>query len=221
MTIRRRRLAFVLPLFFLSGCASDESDVVQVGKLLVNYVRGSEMKITREQAAAVPYASMGLVVGSSSQALFVLGTVSQNELGWYAGDQAFVATRRGRVVRTAGLPYDLGGLSVLSAAAAGDGAAARSASVVLSLDFPDLGTFGAVAECASRDAGDDSVEIFGASIPTRRIVEHCTVPSLKWSFDNQFWADRMTGYVWRSSQYIHPKSPPVVLEIFRPEQGGG
>src|SRR5580704_7657143 len=98
MTIRRRRLALVLPLFFVSGCASDESDVVQVGKLLVNYVRGSEMKITREQAAAVPYASMGLVVGSSSQALFVLGTVSQDELGWYAGDQAFVATRRGRVV---------------------------------------------------------------------------------------------------------------------------
>jgi hypothetical protein len=223
MTIRRRRFAFVLPLFFLSGCANDESDVVQVGSVIVNYVRGLHGKVTREQAGAVPYASMGLELGSSSQILLVLGTISQDELGWYAGDQVFVATRRGRVVRTAGLPYDLGGLSPLSAAAAGGGAAAktRSASVLLSLDFPDLGSFGAVAKCASRDAGEDTVEIFGASIPTRRIIEHCTVPSLKWSFDNQFWADRMTGYVWRSSQYIHPKSPPLVLEIFRPEQGGG
>jgi hypothetical protein len=118
------------------------------------------------------------------------------------------------------LPYDLGGLSVLSENSSGSATAkVQDVSILLSLDFPDLGIFGAVAECASRDAGDDPVEIFGASIPTRRIVEHCTVAVLKWRYDNQFWQDRTTGYVWRSRQYIHPKSPPVVLEIFRPDDG--
>src|SRR5205085_402547 len=97
--------------------------------------------------------------------------------------------------------------------------AGTSASVVrFSLDFPDLGIFSAPAECARRNAGDDAVTIFGADIPTYRVVEHCAVPAMKWSFDNQFWVDRMTGYVWRSSQHIHPKSPPIVLEVFRPEQ---
>jgi hypothetical protein len=66
--------------------------------------------------------------------------------------------------------------------------------------------------------GDDNVEIFGSRIPTRHIVEHCTVEALKWNFDNEFWKDRTSGYVWRSSQHIHPKSPPIILEVLRPEQ---
>ena len=219
MTLDHRRTAFILPLLFLAGCAAD-ADLVQVGNVFLNYVRGSEVKVTREQAEAIPFATMGLELGPSPQALLTLGAISQDQLSWYAGEQVFVATRRGRVLRTAGLPYDLGGLSVLSETS-GDGAAkAGAGAILLSLDFPDLGVFGAVAECASRDAGDDRVEIFGASIPTHRIVEHCTVPAMKWRYDNQFWQDRATGYVWRSRQYIHPKSPPIVLEVFRPEESG-
>ena len=68
--------------------------------------------------------------------------------------------------------------------------------------------------------GDDSIEIFGSRIPTRHIVEHCIVQVLRWNFDNEFWQDRTSGYVWRSSQHIHPKSPPLILEVLRPEQNG-
>lgn len=118
------------------------------------------------------------------------------------------------------IPFDLGGLHLLPANSLDSESPVETAPAPLrfSVDFPDLRIFGAPAECSRRNAGDDAVEIFGASIPTRRIVEHCTVPAMKWSFDNQFWEGSMNGYVWRSSQHIHPKSPPVVLEVFRPEQ---
>ena len=122
------------------------------------------------------------------------------------------------MIRTAGLPYDLGGLRDLSTNSMLRGAASSSAPQQFSLDFPDLGVFGATAQCSPRDMGDDNVEIFGSRIPTRHIVEHCTVEALKWNFDNEFWKDRTSGYVWRSSQHIHPKSPPIILEVLRPEQ---
>jgi hypothetical protein len=160
---------------------------------------------------------MGMELGSSAQALLVLGTITRDELDWFAGEQIFVRTRNGRVIRTAGLPYDLGGLRDLSTNSIPRGSEGSSTPQQFSLDFPDLGVFGATAQCSPRDMGDDNVEIFGSRIPTRHIVEHCTVAVMRWNFDNEFWKDRMTGYVWRSSQYIHPKSPPLILEVLRPE----
>ncbi len=217
-TSRNMRRFFFIPLTFaLVGCAGD-SDLVQAGNLIFNSLDKSAEKIPRERAAAVPYATMGMELGSSAQALLILGTVTQDELDWFAGEQVFVRTRKGRVIRTAGLPYDLGGLRSLSTNSMLDGAGANSAVKLLTLDFPDLGVFGATAQCSRKDAGDDNVEILGSRIPTRHIVEHCTVEALRWSFDNEYWEDRMSGYVWRSSQHIHPKSPPLILEVLRPEQ---
>ena len=211
-----RKFLFLPLLFLLAACA--DSDVVQVGDFVLSSFDKTQQKIPRDRAAGIPYATMGMELGPSAQALLVLGTIAQNELDWFAGEQVFVRTRNGRVVRTAGLPYDLGGLRDLSADLARRGAGINSASQQFSLDFPDLGIFGATAQCSQKDTGDDDVEIFGSRIPTRHIVEHCSVEAMRWSFDNEFWKDKTSGYVWRSSQYIHPKSPPLILEVLRPEQ---
>jgi hypothetical protein len=213
------KLLSLLPALFLGACASN-SDIAQVSDFLLTSVVTSNEKIPRERVAAVPFATMGMELGSSAQALLVLGTITQDELDWFAGERVFVRTRSGRVIRTAGLPYDLGGLRDLSTTSMVRGTGGNSAPQLFSLDFPDLGVFGATAQCSLRDMGDDSVEIFGSLIPTRHIVQHCTVQALRWNFDNDFWEDRMSGYVWRSSQHIHPKSPPLILEVLRPEQNG-
>jgi hypothetical protein len=211
------RTFLFLPLaLLLVSCA--DSDVVQLGNFVVDSFDKSAQKIPRERAATIPYATMGMELGSSPQGLLILGTIAQDELDWFAGEQVFVRTRNGRVIRTAGLPYDLGGLRDLSADLARRGAGSNSAIQQYSLDFPDLGIFGATAQCSPKDMGDDNVEIFGSRIPTRHIVEHCTVEAMRWNFDNEFWKDRTSGYVWRSSQHVHPNSPPLVLEVLRPEQ---
>jgi len=199
-----------LPLLILTACAANR-DTRRVAGLLFDYATGKNQKIPRDTAAAVPYATMGLELGFNPQVLLVLGQATPDELDWYAGDQLFVATSRGRVVRTAGLPNDLGGRHP-SVPGQPD-----TMDVSYTLDFPDLNIFGAGAVCTRTDRGDDTVDIFGSSIPTRHIVEHCSVPLLKWTFNNEYWEDRTTGYVWRSRQYVHPKSPPIVLQVFRPE----
>lgn len=209
----RRSLCVVFLL--LTGCARD-SDVLRLGSFFLQSINESNEKIPRERAAAVPYATMGMELGSSPQALLVLGTAMQGELDWFAGEQIFVRTRNGRVIRTAGLPYDLGGLRVLSPNGGTMNAGLPQA--LFSLDLPDLGVFGATAQCSRRETGEESVDILGARVPTRHVVEHCEVRAVRWSYDNEFWQDPTSGYVWRSRQHIHPNSPPLILEVLRPEQ---
>jgi hypothetical protein len=212
-----KKLLWLPTVILLSGCAGD-SDVERVGKFLIGNLNGSGAKIPRERVAAVPYATMGMALGSNPEVLLVLGTTTGPELDWFAGENIFLATRQGRIIRTAGLPYDLGGIHSISSNA---GVIAATATVFQTVDFPDLGIFGAPLRCSSEAMGDESVEILGASIVTRHIVEHCEVSALRWTFDNHFWQDPMTGAMWRSSQYVHPKSPPVILEVLRPTQNGG
>jgi hypothetical protein len=217
MRKKTRFLSAALVVGFLSGCAGD-SDIAQTGTVIWQAIRGSGSKITREQAAAVPYATMAIALGNSSQALLILGTTTPDELDWYTGQQLFVATRAGRITRTAGLPYDLGGRRILQTRTVRSGVNTDSMPEVATLDYPDLGIFDAPLACESRNSGEESVEILGAKIMTRHVVEHCEVAVLHWKFDNDFWLDRTTNYIWRSRQYIHPKSAPIVLEVLRPEQ---
>lgn len=204
----------------LAACAG-ESDTALIGSLLWQRLSGAPaQKISRDVATAIPYATMGLQLGSGPEVLLVLGTATTQQLDWYAGDQAVIVTQAGRVIRTVGLPYDLGGVRPLAGASMSTDKAGDARETVLLMDFPDLGAFGALVRCTRIDRGNETVDILGADIPVRHEVERCSAQTLDWNFQNDFWRDPQTGYVWRSSQHIHPKSPPVILEALRPEQNG-
>jgi hypothetical protein len=213
-----KRFFAVLPAFMLLAC--QDSDLYKVGTVLVASVTDDPEKIPRDRAAAVPYASMGLELGSTPELLLVLGTNTAGELDWYAGDQVFVRTRKGRITRTVGLPFDLGGLREVPVPNAIVNAASPPAAQY-SLDFPDIGIFGAAAQCIRTSMADETITILGSAIPAIHVVDHCTVSAMRWNFNNDYWIDKGNGYVWRSMQHIHPNSPPVVLEVFRPEQNPG
>src|SRR5262249_1914903 len=120
---------------------------------------------------------------------------------------------------TAGLPNDLNGLK-------GDGDPAAQATAegdplpgkhyALFFDFQDLGLFGIKADCTAEDRGPDTVDVLGAELATHRIVEDCEIAPLRWSFENTFWVDPVTGLPWRSRQYVHPKLSAVTIDLFRP-----
>ena len=207
MTIKHLPALVLLTALGLSACDTG-GDTYRLGQLALRSVTGQAgAKVPREAAAAIPYATAGLVIGGNDEALLVLGAYTPEQSEWYGGETVMVRTRKGRIVRTAGLPFDLGGLDVVGSAAP----------PVLSYDFPDLGIYSAAGKCTARDAGSETIEILGAALTTHHTVEHCEVAALRWVFDNEFWTDPATAYVWRSKQYIHPKSPVVMLEVLRPE----
>lgn len=201
--------------FGASGCASSSSDAMHIGTLLLQSITGHAAMITREQAAAIPYASIGVQLGSSAQGLAVLGKGVGDDRYWYSGNSILFVTRAGRVMQTVGLPYDLSHADARSGS--GPAAPGTAPHFVLMLDFRDLGTFNVVANCTDTDEGPATISILSANIETRHHIERCEAPELDWSFENEFWLDARTGYVWQSIQNIHPRSSLLIVTVFRPE----
>jgi hypothetical protein len=177
-------------------------------------ITGETPVVTREQAAAIPYASIGVQSGNSNQVVLVLGTIQDGSAQWLSR-QILVTTRDGRIVETAGFPNNLTKMDF----AGGPPLPRAGTRYALLFDLEDLGVFGARAECAMADKGPEAVTILGANIPTRHLVEDCDMHLIGWSFENEFWLDAKTGFVWQSIQYVHPKLPPLTVQVFRPPQG--
>ena len=60
-------------------------------------------RVTRDQAAAIPYASMGYRLDDGIRALLVLATDANGEQLWTSAAHVVIVTRDGRIVRTVGL----------------------------------------------------------------------------------------------------------------------
>src|SRR4051812_15000754 len=108
-----KRIWLLLAATFMSGC--QDSDALTFGRVVVNSIFDKPEMVARDRAASVPYATLGLQLGGTPEVLFILGTQNAAELDWYAGEDAFIRTRNGRILRTVGLPYDLGGVREVTA----------------------------------------------------------------------------------------------------------
>ncbi len=176
------------------------------------------VRVTRQQAAAIPYASMGYTQGGGNQNLLVLGTDSGGELLWTSSAHVVIVTRDGRIVRTVGLGHDLSGLTTrdqkpLPAPAE----AIRGPIVSVRLeDFSEHGLYGVLVSCRAHSVGRQSIKILGQAIPSLRVDEICTSRKPEWSFTDNFWVDGDNGLVWRSRQHIDPDGGILETEIFRP-----
>lgn len=106
-----RPIAFLTALLLLSGCdstgTSDYTLYYQALRQSVAASFGDSSRITKEQAAAIPYASIGYRVNDGPEQLLVLAADSGGDQLWTSGAHVVIVTRSGRIVRTVGLAQDL------------------------------------------------------------------------------------------------------------------
>ena len=214
--LRLRRVVPVLAATFaLAGCSVlGRGDIKSFYQLSKKVWDGDSLSITLEQAAAVPYASMGVRLGGGPQVMIVLAGDTSGQRLWTSAAKIAITTEDGRIVRTGGLDKNLGGLAPLSDGRDKNGVGA----VRWQADFPDLGLYSVPITCLDRSAGDETIIILGNDIRTRRIEESCGSQdrNLDWSFHNTYWLDPSNGLVWRSVQYVHPGLDSIETEILRP-----
>jgi hypothetical protein len=201
------------------GCGTN-SDQARYASLAWRLVSGQRGEVSLEQASAIPFASLGVAIGRNDEGLMVLGLDEGARQEWYARTQ-MLAMNNGRIVQSEGFPYNLSRLEVRSrdgGTIATGGAPPTGADYTLVADYRDLSLIGAGAACRSVDTGEESIEILGTSLTTRHVVEDCRIALIDWSFENEFWVDPDTGFVWQSSQYVHPKLPRITFRVLRPPQ---
>jgi len=222
LTASVRRGLALTAMLVLAGCSSAGSgntNYAQFYQLTKQSLSASfgKIRITRDQAASIPYASMGYSLDGGNQALLVLATDSGGELLWTGPSHAVIVTRDGRIVRTVGLGHDLAGLTLRNGAAPAPASAVRGAFTTIRLeDFPELGIYGAQVSCRARLVGQQKISVLGQTVTTNRVDEACRSSKPDWSFVDTYWVDPDNGLVWRSRQHIHPKGGEIETELFRP-----
>lgn len=175
-------------------------------------------RISKAQAAAIPYASMGYRVNDAPEQLLVLATDTGEERLWTSGQHVVLVTRNGQIVRTVGLTHDLTSLvpgqnSLMSISTQGTHQHIRSVRLE---DFADLGIYGATVSCISSAQGRQTIVILGRGITTEKVDEACRSEILNWSFTNSYWIDPKTRMVWRSIQHVSPTGEKVETQLLRP-----
>ena len=206
----------------LTSCASGESasvwsDYFQMMKTSMAGGFGKQA-VTRDQAGAVPYASMGWRLNGGPQSLIVLATDTNGDLLWTSAAHIVLLTHDGRIMRTVGLPHDVSGVmpamgnSLPAPAAVLKGAFTS----IRSVDFPDLGTYSVPISCKMVAVRRETISILGQPLTTVRADESCKSGTVGWSFTDSYWLNPESGFVWRSLQHLTPKGDTIETEILRP-----
>ncbi len=215
----RRRIPAALLLALgvsLGGCSSDSAnDWLALYKIAKQSWTAGDGSIQLNEAAAIPYATLGVRIGDEPEHLVVLATDSGGERLWTSAARVALTTRGGRIVSTAGLAQNLGALSMGTVFEA-DWRTAQH--VTLTVDFPDLGFYAVSIDCNDVPAGDDPISILGVTLSTFRVDETCESKQLDWKFTNTYWVSSTSNRVWRSVQHIHPKLDAIEIELLRPPE---
>lgn len=218
----RRGPAAILALL-LCGCSSSGgSDYASYYALLRQGFSQSfgSGAISRQEAAAIPYASMGVRLDDGPESLLVLGSDTNGDQLWTSKAKIVVMTHDGRILRTVGLEHDLTALAPQTGTAlpAPGAALTGSRAFILRADFADMGLYNTAVTCRMAAQRRETITILGRGLNTMRIDEACRADTMSWRFTNSYWVDAQSGFVWRSVQHLHPKGGIARTEIFRPAE---
>ena len=205
----------VLTICLLGGCSQFNylsSSYSTSYNLLINRFTDQESIIDKGLIDNIPYASSIISFGNNNKSLIILESTKGNKNTWISSDKIKIIESNGRVVRSIGLPNDL-----------------------YSIDRPRLnfnkiikeGKYSYVAyysfrnpllnslkvEVQSVKVGKEIVEILGLKRELILIEENLYSPAINWSAKNKFWHDPVTGFIWKSRQYLSPKLPFVDIEV--------
>lgn len=203
----------------LAGCSSEDGgDWLSLFQAARSGWENRDAPVGLNEAAAIPYATLGVRIDDGREEILVLAVDTLGDRLWTSAARIAIATRNGRIVRTAGFGTDLSGYS---AAAGNQEDWARPHSYSWSGDFTDLGDYSVAINCDVRPVGPEPITILGKQLDTVKVEENCRSNELDWSFTNSYWVSARTGRIWRSVQHIHPKGPMLEIELLRPPLSPG
>ncbi|HEY1710191.1 MAG TPA: YjbF family lipoprotein [Rhizomicrobium sp.] len=207
----------------LSGCISSDSDFdfssAFAGAKSV-FGGAPVSKITLQQAAAVPNASIAAHIGNGPEEMLVLAETSSGDQVWHGAGNVVVVLHNGHLVQTGGLADDLPNLHSESGDAVLPREAGQMAKTRWVGDFPNKNLFGVVIDCTAQAVRPEAVTSLGKQIRTMRVDETCSSPALNWTFANVYWVSPVTGVVWQSIQHFSPDYDAMTIEVLRPVMGG-
>ncbi|WP_268237583.1 YjbF family lipoprotein [Aliidongia dinghuensis] len=216
MKITRRSALLGAGTFLLAGCGNSRNPNLSAAADLARSFF-ADRAFTDADVERVPFASIGVQLGTAPEAMVVLATVDGNDLTWIAADRSLIVTRHGRIIR-----FTSGDIDVVTAPGStdpvADGAVAAGDCMRL-LDFPKAQLFSVPAQSTLAATGQARVTLLHGEITTRSFTETGISHPLAWEFENHFYLDAETKRVWQSNQNVTPQLPPIKIRVLRPYSG--
>ncbi|MEM7211196.1 MAG: YjbF family lipoprotein [Pseudomonadota bacterium] len=218
----------------LAGCSSKgDTTGERLGPLLQNTLLGGPIfsdpepapkprVFTRAELNEIPFATVA-VRDDKDNRVFVVPLADNGGYVVYqdAGRRGF-AMRGGLIVSTQGLNYNLAAVrhAIEDPIATPTPVANWPKSVYRSYQFRlrSEKDFAITTSCSYGAGVPERIEIIELFFNTLRIEETCS--NTVRSFQNVYWADPNTGFIWRSEQWVGPKNDPFKTEIIRPYSAG-
>ncbi|WP_445680841.1 YjbF family lipoprotein [Radicibacter daui] len=216
-TFSRRSLLSASTAALLSGCG--QSNFAQVGST-INLAWGSSTPVYNPtQARQLPYATLDAKIGRAAPALLVLGEVEDNDyLHWFSHDRTQLITTNLRIVKTAGLPQNLGQTNWIAPEARHGMTFEDGQRTLRMIDLPESNRYGVLIESEVHKDSKEEIDIYGQKILTTIYIEISKSKSLDWSSESKYWQDE-AGTVWQSTQTPIPYVPEFTLKILKPYSG--
>ena len=214
-----RHFLIVLIIALSLGACKNIAELSEIQKTADFILFGNpDIPVTRAAIEQQPYAAIRARMGRSGQVIMILGRIDGPDLHWISADHVAIATRRGRVVETAGLPENLVH-TMFSGADPITAVAHRWDTPVKLRRMIDIepGThYGVTVISTIERIAVEHIEILDFSYETNVLRESAYAAELDWSYDNYYWVDAKTGFVWKSIQHIAPSLVPFQFEILKP-----
>lgn len=177
-----------------------------------------DQPIDRQAVENLPYATIAAKIGDAPRAVLVLGRYEGRELHWFAANNVALAFRDGRLIQTAGLAPDL--------------TAAFSSYVDPIANHPQRLQPGTPYEWEIEIDGQprrnvviksnffaeatETIVIADISYDTLRLREEASAIGINWTFENYYWVDIDTGFLWQSRQHTLPGEKPIEVQVLKP-----
>lgn len=222
--LSRRQLLGGLLASGVAGCASDSNSTLNLfSKTITSKGRSAgDYPLSAAQIHDIPYATLGVRIGSNPRAVIVLATAEGATLSWVSADRVTFVTRGGWLLRTHGLRRDLAATRWQPIAGEDPLRAYAQTGVppqpggYREIDLGHADEHGIAVESRFEVGKDETIVIQGRERLTRRIDEIAIVHPWRWKTRNSFWIDLQSGQVWRSVQQYCPEMPPIELEVLKP-----
>ena len=177
-----------------------------------------DIPIHRDDITKLPYATVLAKIGKGERSLLVLSRYDGQDLHYLSADRVAVVTRQGRLVKTAGLPRNIkntymndrdpvsGQLHKLS----------PNTRFIRTIDIDAENRYGVPITSVFETIKKVTITILELKFDTLLVRERNSAQTMRWHFDNYYWADAYDGFIWKSRQHIVKEYPPIAIEVLKP-----
>jgi hypothetical protein len=218
----RRTLITAMLALPLTGCdaAPYGVDMDQwVSALKMATGMGNAPGLQREQVEQIPFATISYQIGDSGISILILAEKSGTSSLWTSSQRLAIVTSRGRILQTSGFRWNLTATNFIESDPVGTALLLGSPKEAFhrQCDFSDVHKFQMAIVAEFEIQKEETITVLGSDINTVRVIEHCRCDALEWEFNNIYWIDAASGFVWQSAQYIHPNEARFTVTVLRPE----